>query len=60
MTDDPDLPPVTRTAWLEHLISTAESAAASLRDRDDPSTADLITDIDDLCVRLRRELDDMQ
>ena len=60
MTDDPDLPPVTRTAWLEHLISTAESAAASLRDRDDPTTAGLITDIDDLCVRLRRELDDMQ
>jgi hypothetical protein len=54
------MPPVTRTAWLEHLISTAESAAASLRERDDPNTADLIADMDDLCLRLRRELDDIK
>jgi hypothetical protein len=54
------MPPVTRTAWLEHLISTAESAAASLRDRDDPGTAGLIADLDALCVRLRRELDDIK
>jgi len=54
------MPPVTREAWLEHLISTAESAAASLRERDDPSAADLIAEIDDLCLRLRRELDDIR
>jgi hypothetical protein len=60
MTDDPDMPPVTQTAWLEHLISTAESAAASLRDRDDPTTDDLIADMDALCLRLRRELDDIK
>jgi hypothetical protein len=60
MADDSDMPPVTRTAWLEHLISTAESAAASLRERDDPNTADLIADMDDLCLRLRRELDDIK
>jgi hypothetical protein len=52
------MPPVTQTAWLQHLVNTAESAAASLRDRNDPSTADLIADMDELCVRLRRELDD--
>jgi hypothetical protein len=57
MADDLDMPPVTRTAWLQHLISIAESAAASLRDQGDPSTADLIADMDALCLRLRRELD---
>jgi len=60
MADDFDMPPVTREAWLEHLISTAESAAASLRERDDPSAADLIAEIDDLCLRLRRGLDDIR
>jgi hypothetical protein len=60
MTDVPDMPPVTQTAWLQHLIKTAESAAASLRDRNDPSTAVLIADIDDLCLRLRRELDEIK
>jgi hypothetical protein len=54
------MPPVTQTAWLQHLIKTAESAAASLRDRNDPSTAVLIADIDDLCLRLRRELDEIK
>ena len=54
------MPPVTRTAWLQHLINTAESAAASLRERDDPSTAGLIADMDDLSLRLRRELDDIK
>jgi hypothetical protein len=60
MADDPDVQPVTQTVWLQHLISIAESAAASLRDRDDPTTADLIADMDALCLRLRRELDDIK
>ena len=60
MTDEPDIPRLDRTSWLQHLIHTAESAAADLRDRDDPTEAVLIADLDDLSLRLRRELDDVK
>ena len=46
MTDGPDIPRVDRASWLQHLIRTAESAAADLRDRDDPTEAVLIADLD--------------
>jgi hypothetical protein len=57
----PDQPDVThrgRSAWLDRLLGIAESAAGDLRARDDPSHANLIEDLDDLCLRLRSELDD--
>lgn len=60
MTDKPDVPRFERTTWLQHLIHTAESAATNLRDRDDPTHAFLIADLDALSLRLRRELDDVK
>jgi hypothetical protein len=59
MTDEPDIPRLDRTDWLQHLINTAESAAASLRDRDDATQAFLIADLNALSLRLRQELDEI-
>ena len=58
--DGPDLAPAERVAWLKNVINAAESAAADLRARNDATQAVLIDDLDDLCVRLRAELDDVK
>ena len=60
MTEGPDLAPAERAAWLKTLLNAAESAAANLRTRDDGTQSVLVADLDDLCVRLRGELDDLQ
>jgi hypothetical protein len=60
VTEEPDIPSVERTAWLRHLIDTAESAAANLRARNNPTTAFVIADLDALSLRLRRELDEIK
>lgn len=54
------MPSAERIAWLQHLIDAAQSAAANLRARNDPTTAGLVTDLDALCVRLRHELDEIE
>jgi hypothetical protein len=54
------LTPAERVAWLQILINAAESAVASLRVRDEGTRSVLIADLDDLCTRLRGELDDLR
>jgi hypothetical protein len=46
-----------RRVWLERVIDAAARAAEDLRAHRDPSHHALLQDLDDLCERLRAELD---
>jgi predicted HD phosphohydrolase len=56
---DPDVS-AERSTWLQHLLDAATVAAARLRARDDPTSAALLADLDALCRRLDRELDELE
>jgi hypothetical protein len=56
----PDVSSAERSAWLHHLLDAATVAADRLRVRNDPSSAALLTDLDALCLRLNRELDEIK
>jgi hypothetical protein len=58
--DDPEVPVEEHQAWLTSLLGAAEYQVGALRGRDDPLHARLIADLDDFCVRLRRELHELQ
>lgn len=57
---NPDMSSAARNAWLHQLLNAATVAAERLRARDDPSNTALLTDLDALCVRLNRELDELK
>ena len=56
----PDVSPAERSGWLQRLLDAATVAADRLRVRNDPSSAALLTDLDALCLRLSRELDELK
>ena len=45
-----------RRKWLVRMIRACERAASDLRERNRPDVARLIEDLDELCARLRAEL----
>jgi hypothetical protein len=55
-----DVSSAERGDWLQRLLDAATVAADRLRARNDPSSAALLTDLDALCVRLNRELDELK
>jgi hypothetical protein len=57
---DPEVSPAERTAWLQHLLDAATVAADRVRARNDPTSAALLADLDALCVRLTREIDELK
>jgi hypothetical protein len=56
---DPDVS-AERSTWLQHLLDAATVAADRLRARNDPTSAALLADLDALCIRLNRELDELK
>ena len=58
--EGPDLPPEERAFWLKNLLHAAEAASADLHARNDVTQIALVADLDDLCIRLRGELDDIK
>ena len=45
-----------RRKWLIRLLAACERASSDLRQRERPDVARLIEDLDELCARLRAEL----
>jgi hypothetical protein len=54
--DGAEMSPEAQHAWLTRLLEAAQTSAADVRAKNSPQDAALLQDLDDLCIRLRREI----